>query len=144
MKSRICLQIMALGVVATAVAGCSSMPAFGPDSEAIQRASQENAAQGTDPLQFRLVEVTAATLPASSASFVSFPAAFRAQGFRVTDEVIEAGDHLEIRIWEVAEDGLFASAGNRATVLNVLVSNTGKISVPCPPSAPTEQFSVIA
>ena len=136
MKSLICLQMMVLGVVATAVAGCSSMPAFGPDAEAIQGASQENAAQTADPLPFQLVEVTAATLPASSASFASFPAAFRAQGFRGADEVIEAGDQLDIRIWEVAEDGLFASAGNRETLLTVQVSNSGNIVVPYAGSIP--------
>jgi polysaccharide export outer membrane protein len=119
-----------LGALAVLLAGCSTMPAFGPDADAINRVALDGAAVVEDALPFQVVEVTAATLPAAAEAHASFPAAFRAQGFRDTDEVVGVGDHLEIRIWEVSEDGLFATAGNRETVLNVRVSNTGNITVP--------------
>lgn len=111
------------------LAGCSAMPAFGPDADAINRVALDGAAV-IDALPFQVVEVTAATLPAPAEAYSSFPATFQVQGFRDTDEVVGVGDHLEIRIWEVSEDGLFATAGNRETLLNVRVSNTGNITVP--------------
>jgi len=116
--------------LAVLLAGCSAMPAFGPDADAINRVALDGAAVVEDALPFQVVEVTAATLSAAAEAHTSFPAAFRAQGFRETDEVVGVGDHLEIRIWEVSEDGLFATAGNRETVINVRVSNTGNIIVP--------------
>ena len=119
-----------LGALAALLAGCSAMPAFGPDADAINRVALDGTAVGEDTLPFQLVEVTAATLPTAPEADASFPAAFRAQGFRDKDEVVGVGDHLEIRIWEMSEDGLFATAGNRETVLNVRVSNTGNITVP--------------
>lgn len=112
------------------LASCSAMPAFGPDADAITGVAAEGAAVDADALPFHVVEVTAASLPVVSQTHSSFPASFRTQGFRGSDEVVGVGDQLEIRIWEVAEDGLFASAGNRETVLNVRVSNSGNISVP--------------
>jgi len=119
-----------LAALAAVLAGCSAMPAFGPDAEAIRRISIDGSSVAEDALPFQVVEVTAATLPAASEAHAIFPAAFRAQAFRSSDEVVSVGDNLEIRIWEVAEDGLFASPGNRETVLNVQVSNTGNITVP--------------
>ena len=119
------------GIVSViAFAGCSTMPSFGPDAETINRSSVDGAAVATDMLPLRVVEVTAATLPPGSHTRSAFPASFRSQRFRDTDEIVDVGDQLEIRVWEVAEDGLFATAGNRETVLNVQVSNSGNISVP--------------
>lgn len=111
-------------------AGCSAMPAFGPDAEAINRAGTDREAVVVGPLPFQVVEVTAATLPSASDLLRTFPISFLDQGFKEVDEAVGVGDQLEIRIWEVAEDGLFASAGNRETVFNVRVSNTGNISLP--------------
>lgn len=119
-----------LAALAALLAGCAAMPAFGPDADAINRVALDGAAVVEAALPFQVVAVTAATLPVAAEAHASFPAAFRAQGFRDTDEVVGVGDHLEIRIWEVSEDGLFATAGNRETLLNVRVSNTGNITVP--------------
>lgn len=112
------------------LASCSAMPAFGPDANAITGVTAEGAVVDEDALPFHVVQVTAASLPVVSQTHASFPASFRTQGFLGSDEVVGVGDQLEIRIWEVAEDGLFASAGNRETILNVRVSNSGNISVP--------------
>jgi polysaccharide biosynthesis/export protein len=112
------------------LANCSAMPAFGPDAGAITGVAAEGAAVNEDTLPFQVVEVTAATLPVLSEAHASFPAWLRIQGFRGSDEVVGVGDQLEIRIWEVAEDGLFATAGNRETAFAVRVSNTGNIAVP--------------
>ncbi len=119
-----------LMTVATFSAGCSTMPAFGPDAEAINQASLQGENAATDILSFELVNVTAATLPANEQSTALLPVTFRNQQFLSADETIGIGDQLDIRIWEVAEDGLFATAGNRETELNVQVSNSGHITVP--------------
>lgn len=119
-----------LVTLASLLAGCTAMPAFGPDARAITSDVADGQAEDQEALPFQVVEVTAATLPVVSEPQARFPASFLTQQYRATDEVVGVGDHLEIRIWEVAEDGLFASAGNRETVLNVQVSNSGNISVP--------------
>lgn len=118
------------GAIASLLASCTAMPAFGPDAASINRVATHDASTTENAVPFQVVEVTAATLPRAPQVHGSFPSAFRAQGFRTTDEAIGVGDQLEIRIWEVAEDGLFATAGNRETAFTVRVSNTGNISVP--------------
>lgn len=116
--------------VASLNAGCSTMPAFGPDAEAINQASIQGENPAADILPFELVNVTAATLPTHEQSTALFPITFRNQQFLSADETISIGDQLNILIWEVADDGLFATAGNRETILNVEVSNSGQITVP--------------
>ena len=116
--------------VASLNAGCSTMPAFGPDAEAINQASLQGENPAADILPFKLVNVTAATLPTNEQSTALFPVTFHNQQFLSADETIGIGDQLDIRIWEVAEDGLFATAGNRETALSVQVSNSGHITVP--------------
>jgi polysaccharide biosynthesis/export protein len=130
MRRQRCQDVALLMTVASLTAGCSTMPAFGPDAEAIYQASIQGTNSAADILPFEVVNVTAATLPAHSQSTALFPAAFRNQQYLSADETIGLGDLLEIRIWEVAEDGLFATAGNRETTLNVQVSNSGQITVP--------------
>jgi polysaccharide export outer membrane protein len=117
-------------VLAFVLAGCSSMPAFGPDGNSIGRSTLNGTPVAEDTLPFQVINMTAATLPPTSSKSATFPASFRNEGLRDTDEVVGAGDQLEIRIWEVADDGLFATAGNRETVMNVQVSNSGNIAVP--------------
>jgi polysaccharide biosynthesis/export protein len=112
------------------LASCSAMPAFGPDAASIHRVAADDTSTMEDAVPFQVVEITAATLPSAPLANGNFPSAFRAQGFRTADEAIGVGDQLEIRIWEVAEDGLFATAGNRETAFTVRVSNTGNIAVP--------------
>lgn len=116
--------------VATLTAGCSTMPAFGPNADAIMQASIQSESPASDLLPFDVVNVTAENLPPQRLSTALFSGEFRNQQFLSTDETIGIGDQLNIRIWEVAEDGLFATAGNRETVLAVQVSNSGQITVP--------------
>ncbi|MDM7932221.1 SLBB domain-containing protein [Tabrizicola sp.] len=123
-------SLLTLGTLLLGLAGCSTMPAFGPSAAAIDKSAADIVADTDDVLPFRIIDVSASTLPAATASGRSFPAAFRGPGLRTTDEVIAVGDRLEIRLWEVAEDGLFASAGRRETVLNAVVSNSGEITAP--------------
>lgn len=127
--------------VASLTAGCSTMPAFGPDAKAINQASIQGENPAADILPFELVNVTAATLPTNEQSIALFPVTFRTQQFLSADETISIGDQLKIRIWEVAEDGLFATAGNRETVLNVEVSNSGQITVPYAGSINTDALT---
>ena len=123
-------HVALLMTVASLTAGCSTMPAFGPDAEAINQASLQGENAAADILPFELVNVTAATLPTTDQSTALFPVTFRNQQFLSADETIGIGDQLDIRIWEVTGDGLFATVGNRETALNVQVSNSGQITVP--------------
>lgn len=118
-------------LLSVTLAGCSILPSFGPSTDTIEGGALEVVSTvEEDVVPFRIVEVSAATLPQVQRSRHSFPTTFQNQRFRTTDETAQAGDRLEIRIWEVAEDGLFATAGNRETLLEVTVSNSGTVSVP--------------
>jgi polysaccharide biosynthesis/export protein len=114
----------------TFTAGCSTMPAFGPNAETITRVGTQGDISIPNALPFEVINITATTLPPAIHATALFPATLRAQQFLSTDETIGLGDLLDIRIWEMAEDGLFATAGNRETTLNVQVSNSGQITVP--------------
>ena len=121
---------MFLCAVIVTLGGCSAIPSFGPSDRAIENAAQATISNPGDVVPFRIIDVSASTLPSPTDQAHNFPNAFQRRGFRQTDEVIGVGDQLEIRIWEVTEDGLFASAGQRETTLPVAVSNSGNISVP--------------
>lgn len=123
-------QFALLMTAAVVLAGCSTMPAFGPDADAIIHASAQSENSVADILLFDVVNVTSETLPTQSTATALFPDKLRNQQFLSADETIGIGDQLDIRIWEVAEDGLFATAGNRETTLNLQVSNSGQITVP--------------
>lgn len=118
------------GALTLTMVGCSTLPSFGPSAEAINGSSVDVVIKSDEVLPFQIVDVSATTLPSRTASANTFPAAFRDLGFRTKDETVEVGDQLKIGIWEVAEDGLFATAGRRETVLEVAVSNSGNITVP--------------
>ncbi|PRY77751.1 polysaccharide export outer membrane protein [Yoonia maritima] len=116
--------------LALVLAGCSSLPAFGPSTDEIVEAAAFEVGTDEAVTQFHLVNVTAATLPQSQVAVSRFPNGFRAQRFLVENERISVADVLELRIWETANDGLFASSGQRETVLSFQVSNAGTIEVP--------------
>ena len=120
-------SVMALSLVA-----CSTMPAFGPTAEVIAASAIPTNApsDAMATLPYRIIEVSAATLPGRVHTEDRFSSSFRAERFRTDDEKISVGDQLEISIWEISEDGLFASAGQRETQLSVTVSNSGNISAP--------------
>ena len=118
------------GALTLTMAGCSNLPSFGPSGEAINSSSVDVVTKSDEVLPFQIVDVSAETLPSQTASTNTFPPAFRDLGFRTKDKTVEVGDQLKIGIWEVADDGLFATAGRRETVLEVVVSNSGNITVP--------------
>lgn len=119
-----------IAMLAVSLAGCAAIPAFGPDAEAINNAALADNSTAQDMLPFQVIDVNATTLPNEFNSGETFPASFRNQAFLEADEVFGIGDQIEIRIWEVAEDGLFATAGKKETVLNAQVLNSGNINVP--------------
>lgn len=118
------------GALMLTMVGCSNLPSFGPSGEAINSSSVDVVTKSDEVLPFQIVDVSAETLPSQTASTNTFPPAFRDLGFRTKDKTVEVGDQLKIGIWEVADDGLFATAGRRETVLEVVVSNSGNITVP--------------
>ena len=124
------IQWFSITALTFVISGCSTMPSFGPSSAAINNAAVEVVADAEDVLPFRIIDVSTSTLPSVEAAARSFPATFRRQGFRTSDETIQVADMLEIKIWEVAEDGLFASAGRKETVLQASVTNSGYITLP--------------
>ncbi len=112
------------------LAGCTAMPSFGPSSAAVNAAAADVVANPDDVMPFRIVDVSISTLPVDDPAPRHFPQVLRQQALRAEDDVIAIADQLDIRIWEIAEDGLFATAGRRETVLPVVVSNTGTITAP--------------
>jgi len=114
-------------LVATA---CSTLPAFGPSADAIVANAQTPPAEEVSVLEYDLVELSAATLPRKAGTRNAFSNEFVRQQLISRDNVITSGDVLDIRIWEVGADGLFASNGQRATVITLVVGNAGFIDVP--------------
>ena len=113
------------------ILGCSTLPAFGPSSDDIVDATKPAFNKNAGVAKFRLVNITSDTLPSvQAASFDRFPDRFIKQGFLEDNERIVTGDLLVIRIWEAAEDGLFATKGQRETTFTLTVSNSGAIDVP--------------
>ena len=121
---------LALCVAAVAVSGCATLPAFGPSADEIVEASAYEVDAGAAMTSFQLINVSAATMPSASRAGGGFPNSFRSQRFLVEHERISVSDVLELRIWETANDGLFAASGQRETVLSFQVSNAGTIEVP--------------
>ncbi|RBW43753.1 hypothetical protein DS901_09570 [Loktanella sp. D2R18] len=117
------------GALLLLLSGCASLPAFGPSADAIVA----GAASESDPdpalVAFDLINVSATTVPPTY-SGGRFPRGFLDQSFLVDHERISVADVIELRIWETANDGLFASSGNRETVLSFEVSNAGTVEVP--------------
>ena len=122
------------------ISGCSVMPAFGPSSDTIVNAAQNNSSYRDQHHQhmhaalttpFQLVDVSSATLPTVKQTVNElFSAPFLNQDFLLENQKVIPGDTLVIRIWEGANDGLFASGGQRETVLTLTVSNSGNIDIP--------------
>ena len=112
------------------IAGCSTLPAFGPSSDAITDAAVSTSGDVENILPFELVNVSAEILPDLHVHRTGYPANLRGQRFLVRDKKVRVSDALEITIWEVADDGLFASPGQRRTLIDVVVSNSGEIQVP--------------
>ena len=139
------LNTIVLLVVSIWLSGCSVMPAFGPSSDTIVDAAQNNRSYKDKQHEYRhrehqdvalttpfqLIDVSSTTLPAAQKVVVEqFSAPFINQGFLLENQKIIPGDTLVIRIWEAADDGLFASAGQRETLLTLTVSNSGNIDIP--------------
>jgi polysaccharide export outer membrane protein len=93
-------------------------------------AADSNISVEDEMTAFQLIDISPATLPAAPRASSGFPAGFRSQSFLTDQERIAVSDRLELRIWEAAIDGLFASNGQRETVLSVHVSNAGTIEIP--------------
>lgn len=125
------LQAIAKAFLAAAcISGCSTLPAFGPSGDAIANAATLSDKALDDTTMFTLTNLSAATMPSLNTHTALFPRALRQQRQASRDQRIQVSDVLEIRIWEVAEDGLFVTAGQRNTVLEVEVANSGNIEIP--------------
>jgi polysaccharide export outer membrane protein len=120
-----------LGVMSLVIlTGCTTLPSFGPSSTAIDDAAVAVVSNPQDVLPFRIVDVSTSTLPVAVDDADRFPAGLREQALRTTDAQIDVGDHLDLRIWEVAENGLFATVGRRETTLPLVVAESGTINPP--------------
>ncbi len=111
------------------LSGCASLPAFGPSADEIVAGAVSENAVDPELVAFDLINVNAVTVPPAY-SGGRFPRGFQDQRFLVDHERISVADVLELHIWETANDGLFASSGNRETVLSFEVSNAGTVEVP--------------
>ncbi|MEO1638508.1 MAG: SLBB domain-containing protein [Pseudomonadota bacterium] len=113
-----------------ALGGCAIAPSFGPEAAVIENGAVGEEGTRADIVPFEVIDITAETLPPPNTVTERFPASWRHASLRSTDRPIAAGDRLQIRIWEVADSGLFATAGQRETVVDVTVANSGQINVP--------------
>lgn len=112
------------------LSACNSMPAFGPAADKIIAAGSAESTVLGDELQFKLIEVDSQTIPEARRLNQAFPRAFLGQVYSADNDTIVPGDQIEVRIWEVSEDGLFARTGDQETILTIQVSNKGDIFVP--------------
>jgi len=100
--------------------GCSTLPSLGPSSDAIFEAAN-----------FQLVNISQEMLPAAvDKKTAYFSERLTGQELLKTNQKAMQGDIISIRIWEAANDGLFASGGQRETNFDLSVSNAGSIDVP--------------
>ena len=119
-----------LGLVAL-IAGCSSLPSFGPSSDSIMDAAEKEQSKQVKATTFRLIDITQATLPIyANQNPVYFSTKLNSQKLLQNNQQVMQGDVILIRIWEAGDDGLFASSGQRETNFSLSVSNDGNIDVP--------------
>lgn len=117
-------------LLAVFLAGCSTLPAFGPSGESIAKAATDTPPVNGATIPYQLVNLSATTLPEADTQVRLFPEKLRNQRLETQNQGIQVSDALEIHIWEVADDGLFATSGQRNTVLDVVVENDGLIELP--------------
>ncbi|WP_349644579.1 MULTISPECIES: polysaccharide biosynthesis/export family protein [unclassified Bradyrhizobium] len=125
------MRIVAGGVIALALAGCSTMPRNGPDSGAI-RAQQP---VSPESLPYALVNVTPQTVATLNDNTGRLTNAFSDQ--RPPNEIrFGVGDVVSVTIFEAAAGGLFipleagVRPGNFIALPNQPVDGKGNISVP--------------
>lgn len=121
---------VAMMIVAGLLSGCSTLPAFGPSSDVIVQAGTIVGRDSSEVFPFDIVNITSTSIPKALVPRRKFPDWLLKQSLLIENETIQVADVLEIRLWEVAEDGLFATSGERMTVLTANVSNSGEIEVP--------------
>jgi polysaccharide export outer membrane protein len=125
--------IVAAGLVACLLAGCSALPTAGPTASDVRHQEVEN-----NQKRFDLVDISdsvVATLSAEPGE--SFRARFKKYG-KPPQAPIGVGDSVVVSIWEAAGGGLFGasptdhvSTGSRSvTIPEQVVGQDGAISVP--------------
>ena len=122
-----------LGIFAcsTMLAGCSTLPAFGPSSNSIMNAALVKQTETVTQAEFTLIDLSPSSLPQTVDTRPKhFSEFFAAQELLLSDEQITAGDIISIRIWEGMDDGLFANNGQREITFTLTVSNSGYVEVP--------------
>ena len=121
----VCISLMFV------ISGCSTLPAFGPSSDAIVGAAKHRETVLSESAGFQLVDVSPSTLPALPSDLVrKFPDRLLGQKFLSSNQEVVPRDSVVVRMWEAAEDGLFAAGGQRETEFILKVSNDGTIDVP--------------
>lgn len=141
-------RAVAIALLCGGLAGCAAIPSFGPAASAIAAGalhapseilSETEAETGSETaadagaenlLSYHLIEVTARTLPVRATGPARFPANLRRAAPGRMDRQIGPGDRLGIRIWEVSDSGLFATAAARETRFDLQVSTSGQITMP--------------
>jgi polysaccharide export outer membrane protein len=122
--------------LAAALAGCSVLPATGPNSDAVR----ENPTTGistTTPLPYALVNVSSETIGIlSEPNLITFTGAFTDKRPKPV-QVLGVGDVLNVSIFEAAPGGLFTPAqaagarpGNFVELPAQAIDQSGNINVP--------------
>lgn len=123
--------------------GCSTLPSLGPSSDAIFAAANFDKEGSAEATKFQLIDISQEMLPAAIDKRPAyFSERLTAQELLKTNHKAMQGDIISIRIWEAANDGLFANSGQRETNFDLAVSNAGSIDVPYAGSIPVIGKSV--
>lgn len=129
-RSAIISRLLALSFLLS-LSACSTLPAFGPSSESILEAATGDELNESETVKYRLIDISQSTIPSD---FDRRPQLFSkdliAQDLLTQNQSIKPGDIIDIRVWEAADDGLFATRGQRETKFTLTVSNSGDIDVP--------------
>jgi polysaccharide export outer membrane protein len=111
-------------VIAGALAGCGGLPASGPSA---QRIAAGEAGLASPYVVVKINEKVANV--AGSFSPPSFSSLFKVEG-DVPSIRLAKGDKIAINIFEAGADGLFSSATAKATQIEAVIGQDGRVFVP--------------
>ena len=125
-----CLSIVALAT--SALLGCASIPASGPTSEQIEKATAVGK-ESPSPADknYVVVDLNHDVVRILSAHHALGLKSFSGSKVSTPKYRIGAGDVLSVTIWEAGEGGLFSTAAGKSVNLPaVVVDGRGRISLP--------------
>ncbi len=113
-------------LVSVALAGCSALPSSGPlrsDIETLDNPNYKKPSYLVINVDEKVTNITGQYQPPGFSSF-----------FKVQDGAtairLEVGDKVQVNIFEAGADGLFSSSTSKATQIEAVIDESGRIFVP--------------